>query len=41
VIGEGEVEISGITFNECNGTNGGAIYTEISRSGKLTIIDSC
>ncbi|KAA6356735.1 MAG: hypothetical protein EZS28_047738, partial [Streblomastix strix] len=37
----GEVQLSEVKMSECQGTNGGGIYSTISGSGKLTIKDGC
>jgi predicted outer membrane repeat protein len=41
VISGGEIEINKITFNGCIAKSGGAIYSTISLSGKLTITNQC
>ncbi|KAA6399461.1 MAG: hypothetical protein EZS28_005011, partial [Streblomastix strix] len=41
IVNNGKVELSQVTMQDCKGTYGGFIYTEISGSGKLTIKDGC
>ncbi|KAA6380812.1 MAG: hypothetical protein EZS28_023661 [Streblomastix strix] len=41
VIQGGSVELSGVTFEGCQGINGGAIYSSINIGGKLILKVSC
>ncbi|KAA6386019.1 MAG: hypothetical protein EZS28_018454, partial [Streblomastix strix] len=41
VISGGSVELSGVTFEGCQGINGGGIYSNINTGGKLIMKDSC
>ncbi|KAA6365765.1 MAG: hypothetical protein EZS28_038708 [Streblomastix strix] len=40
-IDGGQIELSGVIFEECSGQDGGAIYSIISSGGTLTIKESC